>query len=683
MTDAPDSPEPPQGPPESFRADLAQPKKRGWLKWLWLSVLALMIAVCIGAVAGWTHVKREYLADLPPIPDQASLYIAKRTPGVRFLDRSGQLIATRGPRFGDRTALSDLPPHVVRAFLAAEDRRYYEHGALDYKGLGRAAWVNFRAKRVVQGGSTITQQLAKDLFLTPERSLKRKVQEAALAYRLEERFTKDQILELYLNRLFFGANTYGVDGAARTYFGKSARELNLGEAALLAALPKAPSRMALTRGMPQALRRARLVLATMADAGWITPSEAQNALAEPPALAAGPVLGEGDFGYALDYAAAEVARLVPPDSPALVVRLTIDSALQAEAAQALRAEIDRRGRALGATQGALVSLAPDGSIRAMVGGLDYAQSPFNRAAQARRQPGSTFKAFVFAAALEAGAQPTDVKLDEAVKVGDWEPENYGGGHAGPVTLEAALARSINTVSVMLTQEIGADAVGALARRFGLRTIPDHPNLSISLGAYEVTLLQLTSAFQEFQNGGGRVEPHLIDEIRTIAGDRLYAQPPPLTSHDYDTARAGQMLRMLKAVVDRGTGTKAKFDWPAAGKTGTSQEWRDAWFIGFTPELATGVWVGDDGGKPMAKVTGGDIPAIVWRSFMTQAHAGLAVRDFDWLGLDETEAVRDQAREAFYATLASEFDRAAVLAGAEAGPAETPEPAEAADDAAPQ
>ncbi|MDX9997027.1 MAG: PBP1A family penicillin-binding protein [Phenylobacterium sp.] len=674
MTDeTPHGPAPDDAPldaDETWRADLKAKARRPrrWLKWLALSLAAVCLLAAGAAAGGWFYVKNTYLADLPDIPDKEELYKTKRAPGIRYLDRRGELIAERGPRFGDRVALSQLPDHVVKAFLAAEDARFYEHGALDYQGLVRAAWVNWRAGRVVQGGSTLTQQLVKDLFLTPERSLKRKIQEAAIAYRVEEKLSKNEILELYLNRLFFGANTFGVDGAARTYFGKPASQLTLGEAALLASLPKAPSKLALNKDMSGAMARGRRILANMAEEGWIAPEQAREALAEPPKLAERPA-GEGDYGYVLDYATAEAVRLVGDDAPSLIVRLSIDPQMQTTAAQTLREVVAAQGRSSGATQGALVALANDGAIRAMVGGLDYAESPFNRALQARRQPGSTFKPFVYAAALEAGAMPTDVRLDEAVKIGDWNPENYGGSYAGPVTLETALAKSINTVAVQVAQETGADQVAVLARRFGLSSIPDRPNLSVALGAYEVTLLELTNGFSVFAKGGYVTQPYLIEEITSPLGQQLYVRAPSTPAFAYDSVRAGQMVRMLRKVVTSGTGTRAAFDWPAAGKTGTSQEWRDAWFIGFTPELTAGVWLGDDGGRPMRQVTGGELPAEIWRRFMVAAHQGLVPRDFDWLPPEPEPEVVASERAAFYDTLSADFTQAAALAAPEAALAE--------------
>lgn len=615
-------------PAPGYRADLAQKRRRFWGAALRTVLVILVLGTALGA-AGAAYVWRKYLAGTPQPPPAAQLFALGRLPGIRFVDATGQTIANRGPKYGDRIALKDLPPYVPRAFLAAEDRRFYSHGAVDLYGVARAVLVNAHAGRVVQGGSTLSQQLAKDLFLTPDQTLRRKLQEALLAYRLEKMLTKDQVLELYLNRIFFGANTYGIDGAARTYFGKPASKLTLGEASLLAALPKAPSRMALNRGMDQAKARAALILAAMLREGWITPEQQQAALAETPKLAPAAPAEDPDFGYVLDYATAEAVRLVGSAAPDLVVNLTIDPDLQKLGGQVVRQAIARSGRRAGASQAALVALAPDGSVRALVGGLDHDKSPFNRAVQARRQPGSTFKPFVYAAALERGVMPWDIRVDGPVRIGDWRPKNYGGGYAGSVTVENALARSINTVAVKLAAEVGGQGVAELARRFGFTSIPPSPDLSIALGTYEVGLLELASGFQVFQDGGQKPTPHMISSIVSIGGQTLWSAPQGATPV-YDPLLASRMVRMMKKVVVSGTARRAAFGRPAAGKTGTSQNWRDAWFVGFTPDLLAGVWVGNDNSHPMDRVVGGGLPSEIWRDFMSAALANLPPSDFAWL-----------------------------------------------------
>ncbi|MGZ8370324.1 MAG: transglycosylase domain-containing protein [Caulobacteraceae bacterium] len=669
-------------PVETFRADLPKPKqkkRRGgdggdyrrppriWPFLRGLIWFALTLVLVAGAAGAWGYF--NYVRGLPDVPEQGALYSVNAAPGIRFVDRAGVTIATRGPKHGQRVVLRQLPPHVAKAFLAAEDRRFYEHGPVDWRGAARAAKTNLNAGKVVEGGSTLSQQLARTLFLKPERSWKRKVQEAAMAYRLERRLSKDAILELYLNRVFFGANAYGIDAAARTYFGKPATALTLQEAALLAALPKAPSRLSPARDMPAALARQRLVLDRMQAEGWITPTQHQAALAAPPVLV--PEAPEDqDFGWALDMAQAEAAKLVKGRAGDLVVRLSIDSALQKTAAKLIRDSLTPAARRAGAEEAALVAIAPDGGVRAMVGGRDHRFSAFNRAVQAQRQPGSAFKPFVFAAALEAGVRPTDVRDDAPVRLGPWTPGNYGGRFLGPVTVEEALVRSLNTVSVRLAREAGDNRVASLASRFGLASIPANAGLSIALGAYEVNLLELVSGYQVFQNQGRRVAPALIEDIATSGGVSLYRRPVSLGLQVYDPARAGEMVRMMKAVVTRGTGKRAGFGRPAAGKTGTSQDWRDAWFVGFTPDWIAGVWVGADDNTSMRKVTGGDLPAEIWRKFMAAAHQGIPVRDFAWLGGAEGQTPTAEAsdtppsaapsteeRDSFYQTLQSEFARA--------------------------
>ncbi|HYE45638.1 MAG TPA: PBP1A family penicillin-binding protein [Caulobacter sp.] len=630
----------------------------GRLKWLWITLLVLFVIGTIAAVAGGVYIWQKYLTDVPPLPERAALFAVNRAPGIRFLDREGELIATRGPRYGERITLGQLPRHVPQAFLAAEDRRFYQHGALDFHGIARAAYVNWRAGRTVQGGSTITQQLAKGLFLTPEQTMKRKLHEAVMARRLYRVLSRDEILELYLNRIYFGANTFGIDGASRSYFGKPAAELSIAEAALLASLPKAPSRLALNKNMAAALQRSHLVLDRMRREGWITREQELAAIDSPPALSAKALQEEGDIGYILDYATNEAVKIAGANAPDLTVRLTIDSRLQKAGAETVRKVLATDGVKAKASQAALISMSSDGAIRAMVGGTDFDVAPFNRTVQAKRQPGSTFKPFVYAAALETGLLPKDIRVDGPVKFGDWEPENYGGGYRGPVTIEDALARSINTVAVKVGQEVGSPAIGEISRRFGFTTIPMRPDLSVTLGSYEVNLLELTSAFQVFQQAGQRVTPYIIESIATQDGQPVYSRAERQAAPVYDIQYASMMVKMLKGVVEKGTGTRAAFGRPAAGKTGTSQNYRDAWFIGFTPDIVTGVWVGNDDDTPMERVAGGGMPSTIWRQYMVVAHQGLPARDFDWLLPDPEPETEPDPRNGFYEGLAADFGRQA-------------------------
>jgi penicillin-binding protein 1A len=626
----------------------APPPGRGRI--LRLAAAIVVALALVGAGIAALAVER-FIAGVPPLPDKASLMVANQAPGMTFEDHDGKVIAARGPRHGHQITLAELPAYVPRAFLAAEDRRFYQHGPVDLRGVIRALRANLKAGHTVQGGSTLTQQLAKTLFLSPDQTLKRKLQEAVIAWRLEGAMSKNEILELYLNRIFFGDNAYGIDAASQTYFGHPASQLTVAEAALLAALPKAPTRLALTNDMDAALARSRIILATMKAEGWISAGDEQVALTAPPKLAP-EAPGEGDFGYVLDMAAAQAVQLAGAQAPDLVVRLSVESSLQTTAQGLVRQTIATAGQRGGFKQGALVLMAPDGAIRALVGGADHHLSAFNRATQAQRQPGSSFKPIIYAAALENGARPTDTRQDAPLRVGDWTPSNYGGGYRGAVTLAEALALSINTVAVRLASEVGGQKIADLAHRFGVKDIPDQPNLSIALGAYEVNLLELTSAFQVFQEGGSRPEPYLIEQIGTTRGDVIYSHVPSAGVSVYDPANAADMVRMMEGVITHGTGVKAALGRPAAGKTGTSQNWRDAWFIGFTPEWICGVWVGNDDGAPMRKVTGGEVPANVWKQMMTVALGATPPLDFAWMpqvapaaGDDEANASGQSADDA--------------------------------------
>jgi penicillin-binding protein 1A len=638
-------------PGGTIRADLShvQARKIG----VWRAVgLGLGIGVLLTVLFVALWVWKLAFSDLPTIPDKAALWSLNRPAGATFVDRNGVVIGQRGPKHGAALTLAELPPYLPKAFLAAEDRRFYSHHGIDLTGIARAARNDLKRHKALQGGSTITQQIARTLFLSPEQTLRRKLQEAGLAVRIEHLMSKDEILALYLNRIYFGGGAYGVDAAARTYFGKSARNVNLSEAALLAALPKAPTKLAPTDDFQAALKRSHLVLRSLVAQHWITPQQAADATAHPPVLAT-EAQADGDFGYVLDLAAQEAKALNTSNTPDLVVHLTIDSRLQAEATHAVRDAV-ARGYGAGATQAALISLGTDGGVRALVGGADHRLSAFDRAVQAQRQPGSAFKAFVYAAALEANIAPDDVREDAPVNVGGWRPANADGLYAGNVTLTDAFARSINTVAVRLTQEVGPARVAEVARRFGLTTIPPHPATPVALGAYETSLIDITSGYQVFQLGGRRAEPFLIDSITDARGQPVYRRPPQAPQSVYDATRAAQMTRMMQAVIDKGTGRRAALGRPAAGKTGTSQDYRDAWFVGFTPDYVTGVWMGDDRGRPMTRVAGGELPAETWKRFMLAAEQGLPVRPFAQPTGDDPADPRTD----FYHDLADQFGQAA-------------------------
>lgn len=629
-----------------------------------LASLCLVVLLVLIATATWA------LRGLPSLPATDALFTQTRAPAMSFRDPTGAVIATRGKQTGYRVRIAELPPYVPHAFLAAEDKRFYSHGAIDLKGALRAAVANLSHHGLVQGGSTISQQIAKTLFLKPEKTFKRKAQEAVLAWELENRLGKDGVLELYMNRVFYGQGAYGVDAAGQAYFGHPASQLTLQEAAFLAALPQAPSRLGHKDDLSAAMARSDAILDTMGEQGWITLGQLNQARANRPKLAPPPP-GDGEFGYVLDYAAAEATRIAGAGAPDLIVTLTLDPRLQAVAQDAVRQTIAVEGKPAKASQAALLAMTPDGAIRAMVGGLDHTVSPFNRATQAHRQPGSSFKPFVYATALEQGVKTSDVFQDAPLHLGGWTPTNYERGYRGAVTVQEALIHSINTVAVRVGMKIGPDKIAALAHRFGLADIPDHPDLTVSLGSKEVTLMQLVSGYQVFQNQGQRHTPYLIASITSTRGDPIFVHPPePETppAPVYDPELAGKMVRMMMGVVERGTGTRAAFGRPAAGKTGTSQDWRDAWFVGFTPDWAAGVWVGNDDYTPMEHVAGGTLPAAIWRRFMVEAHQTLPPRSFDWLPQmdapsapppsDTVAGPSADPRNNFYNDLANDFSSAA-------------------------
>jgi penicillin-binding protein 1A len=475
---------------------------------------------------------------------------------------------------------------------------------------------------VSQGGSTITQQLAKNLFLTPQRSVWRKLQEVVLALWIERKFSKNEILELYLNRVYFGSGAYGVEAAAQRYFGKPAHEVKLAEAAMLAGLVKSPSRLAPSRNPDGAERRAQIVLAAMAEAEFITETMAKTAMAQP-AHAVKPV-GAGTVGYVADWIMDVLDDLVGHLDEDLRVETTIDPALQAAAEKALVDELAQKGQKFDVEQGALVAMTPDGGVRAMVGGRNYAESQFNRAVAAKRQPGSAFKPFVYLTALEHGLTPDTMREDKPIALKGWKPENYGHQYLGPVTLAQALAMSLNTVSVRLTLEFGPAAVAKTAYRLGIASKLE-PNPSLALGTSEVSLIELVSAYAPFANGGYAIATHVIERIRTVAGKTLYTRVAPNFGRVIDARYVGMMNTMMHETLTSGTAHSAQLaGWTAAGKTGTSQDFRDAWFIGYTGRLVTGIWLGNDDSSPTKKATGGGLPVEIWSRFMKPAHQGVPV-----------------------------------------------------------
>ena len=557
-----------------------------------------------------------HATQLPPI-DQ--LAVPRRPPNVAIVAADGTLLANKGETGGRTVALKELPPYLPKAFVAIEDRRFYSHAGVDPVGIGRALLKNLAGRGGMQGGSTLTQQLAKNLFLTQERTASRKIQEAILSLWLEHKFGKDQILELYLNRVYFGAGAYGVEAAAQRYFGKPAREVTVAEAAMLGGLVQAPSRLAPNRNPDAARARAALVLAAMQDEGFIKPEQQKEALAHP--AGAKRRAGAGSANYAADLVMDVLDDFVGEIEEDVTVVTTIQPALQSAAEKALVDELDQKGGKFGVEQGAFVAMRPDGAVRAVVGGRSYADSQFNRATTAKRQPGSAFKPFVYLAALERGLTPDDVRQDAPITIRGWSPENYSRDYRGPVTLRDALAHSLNTVAVRLCQEVGPKSVVAAAQRLGI-TSPLKPNVSIALGTSEVSPIELVGAFAAFANGGTGVIPYVIAEVKGPGGKVLYRRRDGGLGRVVGPAAVGMMNAMMRETLLTGTARKAEIPgWEAAGKTGTSQDFRDAWFVGYTSTLVAGVWLGNDDGTPTKKVSGGSLPVEVWHRFMKTALAG--------------------------------------------------------------
>jgi penicillin-binding protein 1A len=574
----------------------------------WSLVLGLwMLIAGIGTIA-WVG------AHLPSIQ---SLEVPKRPPSIEIMGADGRVLATRGEMGGAAVPIKELPSYLPQAFVAIEDRRFYSHHGVDPFGIARAVLANLLHRGVSQGGSTLTQQLAKNLFLTQERTLTRKVQELVLALWLEHKFSKTQILDLYLNRVYFGSGAYGVEAAAQRYFGKSARTVSLAEAALLAGLVKSPSRLAPNRNPDGAERRAQVVLAAMAAMGVVSDKAAQTALIDAPRIVRQSAGGSGN--YVADWVMDVLNDLVGRVEHDIVVETTIDPALQAAADKALAEELAQKGERYGVGQGAIVAMTPEGAVRALVGGRNYSESQFNRAVAAKRQPGSAFKPFVYLAALERGLTPGTIRDDRPIDLKGWRPENYNHEYLGPVTLSRALAQSLNTVAVRLTLEVGPKTVVRTAHRLGIASKLD-PNTSIALGTSAVSVMEMVGAFAPFANGGLAVTPHVVERVRSPDGKTLYRSNPPELGRVIEERHVGMMNAMMQETLLAGTARKAELPgWQAAGKTGTSQDFRDAWFIGYTSHLVTGVWLGNDDDSPTRKTTGGGLPVEIWSRFMKVAH----------------------------------------------------------------
>ncbi|WP_454915699.1 transglycosylase domain-containing protein [Xanthobacter sediminis] len=567
---------------------------------------------------------------IPAFHETSDDWLKRTELAVTFLDRYGNIIGERGVKQNDTVPLEDFPDHLIKATLATEDRRFYEHWGIDVSGTFRALVTNARAGGVRQGGSSLSQQLAKNLFLNNERTIERKIKEAFLAIWLEARLTKSQILKLYLDRAYLGGGAYGVDAAARYYFGKSVREVNLAEAAMLAGLFKAPSKYAPHVNLPAARARASTVLDNLVDAGFMTEGQVFGARRNP----ATPVDRRDDAvpDYYLDYAFAEVKKLVDqlPASVTeriFVVRTGLDPNIQKVSEAAIDQSLREFGRDYKVTQGGVVVMEPNGTLRAMVGGRDYGESQFNRATDALRQPGSSFKPFVYTVALMNGFKPTTIVQDAPICLGNWCPQNYGRSYMGSITLKTALQHSLNTVAVRLAEKFGRKKIVDLAHQMGLKT-PLPISAPLPLGAAEVTLVDMTTAYSVFANGGRSVYPHAVVEMRVGNGEVVWRfdRDAPTPVQIIPTPQLNDINDMLNNVVENGTGRRARLvNSKVAGKTGTTNAYRDAWFMGFTGNYVAGVWFGNDDYASMNKMTGGALPAMTWQKVMAYAHQGIEIK----------------------------------------------------------
>ena len=562
---------------------------------------------------------------LTNLPDVKNLLATGPTRDVTILDDRGRLIARRGLSQGRQVNVSELPAYVPNAFIAIEDRRFRDHFGLDPIGMARAGISNMMAGHVVQGGSTLTQQLAKNLFLSASRTFDRKAQEAMLAVYLESRYSKDQILTLYLNRVYFGAGVFGIEAASEKFFGKHADELGLTEAAMLAGSVKAPARYNAIADTDASLARAQVVLRAMEDTGFINDKSRIQAQATRPRIMKGS--GTPQSGYFADWVLSRLDGFIGDATEPVIVETSFDLETQAMAERAVAQTLDDEGARIGASQAALVAMTPDGAIRAMVGGRSYSESSFNRASDAERQPGSAFKPFVYLTAFEHGHTPDDIMRDGPVDIHGWKPSDFEGEFQGDITLTKAFAESSNVIAAQLTDQVGAKEVARTARRLGIIS-PLAEVSSLALGTSGVTPLELTGAYVPFANGGEGVLPFGIVSIRTKGGKILYERKGSALGAVMSPANNAAMTKLMVETVTTGTGKAARLDErPSAGKTGTTQDSHDAWFVGFTADLVCGVWIGNDNSAPMHKTrdltaTGGGVPAHIWHAFMEDAEKGL-------------------------------------------------------------
>jgi len=597
----------------------AAPPPKRWKRIVyWMVVLGVWGSITLGLILVWVAWD---------LPDADQAIQAERKPAIRIVTQQGREIARRGDQYGVAVHLKDLPPALPHAILATEDRRFYDHFGLDIIGIARAMVANVQAGGIVQGGSTITQQAAKNLFLAPDRTLRRKLQEVLLALWLEAKFTKDQIFTIYLNRVYFGQGAYGVDAAARYYFSTPATRLSVYQSALLAGMLKGPNRYNPFINPKLSRQRTEVVLGNMVAAGYLSAADMQ-AIGRPKVWWKSKISHDRPIAqHFADWVFDQVGDYVALDRDVNVI-VTIDAAMQAHAEAAVKTMMKPGGPAQqrGAAEIALVALSPDGAVRALVGGATYSPGAFNRAVQAKRQPGSAFKPIVYLAGFEAGLRPDSQMVDEPLTVEKWSPSNFKNEYLGAMTLSESMARSINTIAVKVSEKAGRARVQAAAKKLGITAeLTGAP--SLALGVSEVSVLELCAAYGAFATGGLGVWPYAISEIQDTAGKPLYVRSGGGPGRVVEAGYAGAMNAMLTDAIEReyGTGKAARIGRPAAGKTGTSQDYRDAWFVGYTADLIAAVWMGNDDGKAMKTVTGGGLPAKVWQQFMSAATANMPPR----------------------------------------------------------
>jgi len=570
----------------------------------WGFYLGLFGLFCLAGIILW------YAQDVPPLSD---MKLSTRRPSIVFLTRNHKEIAAKGDVFGEPVDAKHVPKTLINALIATEDRNFYQHIGIDFLGLTRAMLVNIKAGRIVQGGSTLTQQLAKNLFLSHDRSYERKIKELVLAFRLEKEFTKNEIISMYLNRVYLGGGVFGVDAAAQLYFGKLVSHLSVSESAIIAGLLKAPSRYARNHDLLR--KRGQIVLKNMLLENFITKKQYDNAVDEIQKMKLGRTQRGSHYRYFTDWVMTELQDLVNIGQDLIVVT-SLDDNLQKRAHKKINEALDEYGKDRWIEQGAFVAMSYDGAIRAMIGGKNYVKSQYNLAYQARRQGGSAFKSVIFLAALEKGIPITQL-LDDATYVNkDWTVNNFGWQARGQITLEDALVYSINTAAVRLAELTGIQNVLNMARQLGFQgNIPR--NLSIALGTSGCTLLEMTNAFAMIANEGIGIQPYAILEIRDDEGNTLYKRQGISPHQVIDHQAASTMRSLLVKAVQQGTGKNARLkDKIVGGKTGTSQKFRDAWFVGFTDNIIAGTWFGNMDERPMNRVVGGNLPAIVWRQIFT-------------------------------------------------------------------